>query len=165
MGIRETIRTFAHEEPAIVAAYLFGSQAGGGAHRFSDVDVAVLLPAGMSPEERFDHRLRLGGALERRLAQPLDLVVLNDAPPFLQFQVFSKGELLFERDRAARCTFQMHAMSRYYDEKYYLDYHRRAFIQYVKEHGFGRGYRSRRDALAEFRELSERLASHSEGDA
>lgn len=153
--IRDTIRTFAESEPDIIAAYLFGSQASGKAHRFSDVDVAVLLPVDMPAAARFDRRLHLGATLEARLGLPLDLVVLNDAPPFLQFQAFRTGELLYERDRTARCAFQMIAMSRYYDEKYYLDYHRREFIKRIKEQGFGRGYRSHRDALADFRRLSE----------
>lgn len=161
MDVREEIRQFAESQPDIIAVYLFGSQASGKAHRFSDVDVAALLPTDMPADERFDRRLLLLDELERRLGLPVDFIVLNDAPPLLQFKVFSTGERLFERDRAARCEFQMYAMSRYYDEKYYLDYHRREFIKRVKEQGFGRGHRSHRDARAEIKRISERIASTS----
>ena len=70
--IRDTIRTFAESEPDIIAVYLFGSQASGKAHRFSDVDVAVLLPVDMPAAARFDRRLHLGATLEARLGLPLD---------------------------------------------------------------------------------------------
>ena len=70
----------------IVAAYLYGSHATGRAHRESDLDVGVVLRHAdhPTPRDRFEAGLRLRVALQPALrAVPLDLVILNDAPPGL----------------------------------------------------------------------------------
>jgi predicted nucleotidyltransferase len=56
MDVQDEIRAFAQDEPDLIAVYLFGSRASGGAHRHSDVNVAVLLPADLTREARFDRR-------------------------------------------------------------------------------------------------------------
>lgn len=80
------------------AALLFGSQATGRARSDSDIDVAVLLdPASVSL--RTEHLRRVLGALSHELASDrLDLVILNDAPPMLAFQILKHGRVAFERD-------------------------------------------------------------------
>jgi len=81
-------------EEGIVAAYLFGGFAENRAHSESDVDVGVLLERSRHPtvSDRFEERLRLisrlGGTLE---GHPIDLVVLNDAPPLLARRVVTAG--------------------------------------------------------------------------
>ena len=86
------------ETPGVVSVYLFGSQAGGRAHRESDVDVGVLLDFAIYPdrEHRFEARLRVSGEVGRALARnDVDLVVLNDTPPHLARAVVTKGLRLF----------------------------------------------------------------------
>lgn len=91
------------EAPDVASAYLFGSTAAGRAHRESDVDIGVLLRWSSHPTggQRFDVGIRLAGALQGRLARPVDLVVLNDAPPLLGRHVVTHGQRLLCRDARA----------------------------------------------------------------
>jgi predicted nucleotidyltransferase len=90
------------------AALLFGSRAKGTARPDSDIDIAVLLDTMLVPP---DSRSRLRGlfeALGNELAvDRIDLVVLNDAPPALAFQVLKHGVVAFERDRADLVRFRV----------------------------------------------------------
>jgi len=84
----------------VVSAYLFGSYSLGRAHRESDVDLAVLLRHSRYPtaRERFEVRLRLVAQLQPAIVRPLDLVVLNDAPPLLARRIVTGGLRVFCSD-------------------------------------------------------------------
>lgn len=62
------------EYPGLASAYLFGSEAGGHAHRESDIDLAVLLDPALpgGPDARFELRLRPIGRIEPLLAADLE---------------------------------------------------------------------------------------------
>lgn len=102
--------------PEIQAAFLFGSHAAGRARADSDVDVAVLLDPGRGEA---DGRTRLRRVLEafaaHVAADRLDVVILNDAPPALAFQVLKHGKLAFERDRTAAHRFRVRTYARHSD--------------------------------------------------
>ena len=91
----------------VVAVYLFGSHAEGRAHRESDLDVGVLLrwDAYPSARERFEMRLRLAGELAVQ-RMPVDVIILNDAPPILAARIVTEGQRLFCADPAAEHTFR-----------------------------------------------------------
>jgi uncharacterized protein len=92
----------AHPIPALVAVYLFGSQAEGRAHRESDVDVAILLAPATCPSERdrFALRVALGSDLMQALSTNLvDVVILNDAPPLFGRRIVTEGRCVFETDK------------------------------------------------------------------
>jgi predicted nucleotidyltransferase len=98
----------------VVSAYLFGSQAEGRAHRESDVDLGVLFRHDRLPtaRERFEARLRLDGALCAALSRPVDLVVLNDAPPLFARRIIYSRRVFcadHERDHAFRRDTQLRA--------------------------------------------------------
>jgi predicted nucleotidyltransferase len=100
----------------LVAAYLHGSHAVGRPHRESDVDLGVVLGYAEYPtaRDRFEAGLRLRSALQPALgAVPLDLVVLNDAPPGLAAAVVTGGQRIFcsdpEADHAFRRDSQLRA--------------------------------------------------------
>ncbi len=77
-------------------AYLFGSQVTGCTHAESDVDVAVLLAASLTADERFTARLTLIGALAHLFGtDQVDVVVLNEASPLLAYEVLHNGVLLY----------------------------------------------------------------------
>jgi predicted nucleotidyltransferase len=94
--------------PEVRAALLFGSRATGRARADSDVDVAVLLDldqAASDERQRFD---RLLNALASEFsAEKLDVVVLNNAPPALAFQVLKHGVVALERDRRDLVRFRV----------------------------------------------------------
>jgi predicted nucleotidyltransferase len=102
--------------PEIQAAFLFGSQASGRARADSDVDVAVLIDDAAA---RAAARTRLRRVIEafaaHVAADRLDVVILNDAPPALAFQVLKSGELAFERDRVALHRFRVRTYARHSD--------------------------------------------------
>lgn len=109
----------------VVCAYVFGSVGRGSAGAASDVDVAVLLEREPAPTLA-GSGVALGGALERALGRPVDLVVLNRAPVDLVHRVLRDGALAFEGDRAARVRFEVRARNEYFDLRPHLDRYRRA---------------------------------------
>lgn len=98
----------------IAAAYLFGSQASGGAGPLSDVDVGVVV----LPEVANGTAVRtelfsvVAAALE---TDEVDLVVLNDAPSLLRHRVVRDGHLLLDRDPRTRVRFETRALLDYLD--------------------------------------------------
>jgi predicted nucleotidyltransferase len=124
-------------QPDVLAAYLFGSYATRKAHPGSDVDLAVLLSQ-PDAAQRFERRLRLMGEVEDVLARrPADVVVLNDAPPLLAYQVLREGRLVFERDRAARVEFEVRAGQIYADLIPMRHFFQDALFHEIKENGLG----------------------------
>jgi predicted nucleotidyltransferase len=97
-----------------VSVYLFGSEARGTAGLTSDVDVAVLYSR--TPPGSLDApNLVLEGDLERLLGRPVQVIVLNSAPPDLTHRVLRDGRLLFEGDRSARIAFEVKSRNEYFD--------------------------------------------------
>ena len=118
----------------VVAVYLFGSHAEGRAHRESDLDIGVLLrwDAYPSARERFEMRLRLTGELGVQ-RMPMDVIILNDAPPILAARIVTEGQRLFCTDAAADHAFRRDAQLRAADLVPFL---RR--LSRVKLEGLGR---------------------------
>lgn len=105
----------AHAPDVLTSAYLFGSVAEERTHRESDMDVAVLFrhALALSARDRFEEGLRLQTLMRPVTGQtPLDLVVLNDAPPALAARIVTTGQLLFCRDAEADHTFRRDAQLR-----------------------------------------------------
>lgn len=96
--------------------YLFGSRAGGRGQPESDIDLAVWADPPLSLREAAE----LEGLLAARLDEPdlgeVDLLVLNDAPMWLQFRVLGEGIVIFSRDEALRVSFRERV------EKQFLDF-------------------------------------------
>lgn len=134
---------FLATQPDVIAAYLFGSLAQGRAHPRSDIDVAVLLTP-MDAEAAFNRRLRLMEYLRPYADREVEVVVLNTAPPLLQYQVLKHGRLLYERDRSARADFEVRVGQVYADLKPMYDFHTRGLLREIKEVGLGGRRRRRR---------------------
>src|SRR5574341_444518 len=94
--------------PGVISVYLFGSHAAGRAHRQSDVDIGVLLSHTTHPTvtDRFEERVRLTSQLIAALhMNPVDVVVLNDAPPMLARRIVTAGRRVHCADAAADHAF------------------------------------------------------------
>jgi predicted nucleotidyltransferase len=109
----------------LCCAYLFGSQARGRAGPASDIDLAILL-ANDPPPTLAGLQLDLADRLSAELGRQVDLVVLNRAPVDLIHRVLREGELVFERDRAARVRFEVRARNEYFDLLPHLQRYRRS---------------------------------------
>ena len=111
MDIAEQIRQALIEREDVRLVYLFGSTAAGTARRGSDADVAIMFDGVPAPRVLDLLSERIGAAAER----PVDLVVLNDAPPLLAREVIARGRLLVCRDDEDRVRFETRATARYQD--------------------------------------------------
>jgi predicted nucleotidyltransferase len=142
----ERLRLYFAGQTDVVAAYLYGSQATGRAQSGSDVDVAILLCDTEEPEATGERRLQLTVELEQACGRPVDVIVLNQAPPVLQHQALSRGKLLFERDRMARIRFEVRARQAYFDLKPMYDRHTRDLLDRIKKGGLGERRRRHRES-------------------
>jgi predicted nucleotidyltransferase len=107
-------RFFESAHRGVAAAYLFGSAARDALTPESDVDVGVLFDT--PPGHTFDDQpFDLEGDLERALGRRADLVVLNRAPVDLRARVLRTGQLVFERDAAARIHFEVQTRNEAFD--------------------------------------------------
>lgn len=110
-----TLREILSSVPELAFAYLFGSVAKGRTRVASDVDVAVHMGGRLSGAARVDLALDLEGRLERATGRPVQVVVLDDAPLELRFNVLAHGIPLCAQDLAARRAFYVDTGRRYYD--------------------------------------------------
>lgn len=113
--LQERIRELVESAPAdVLAVYLFGSRARGTARPSSDVDLAVLLRIAPAPTLGGVAR-DLEATIERAVGIPAEVVVMNTAPPDLVHRILRDGELLLDRDRAARIRFEVQSRNEYFD--------------------------------------------------
>jgi predicted nucleotidyltransferase len=125
----ERLRSVVADAPEnIVAVYLFGSLARGTASPASDVDLGLLLrrPPAPTLEGRL---LDYEADLERTIGRPVQVVVLNDAPPDLAYRVLRDGLVLLERDRGARLRFEVRTRNLYFDLLPVLTRYRRRALE------------------------------------
>ncbi len=122
---------FLSKQDNVKLAYLFGSAASGKAGKLSDIDIAVMLDESLGKKEGFDLQLRLISDISSLLkTDKIDLVVINDAPLSLKFEIIKANHPLFVRDRAEKIDFEQRVMSRYLDRRYY---EKRAASEFLKK--------------------------------
>lgn len=109
----EALRAILATDARIGYALLFGSGSRGTSHSHSDIDVALELRQGtnLSPHDLGE----LASRLEAVVRMPVDLVLLNEAPPALAYRVFRDGVVLVEHDRAALVARKARAILEYLD--------------------------------------------------
>lgn len=123
--IESELRDFFAANPGdAVAVYLYGSVARGTAREGSDVDLGVLLEKD-PPRTLQGLKLDLEADLESLLGVPVQLVVLNRAPPDLVHRVLRDGKLVLERDRSQRVRFEVKARNEFFDLQPILRQYRR----------------------------------------
>lgn len=115
-------------------AYLHGSHARGYSDAESDVDIAVLADPSLSKDQRYDLRIKLMGAVAECPDMPskkIDLVILQDVPVLLQFNIIRNRIVLFERDRNERISYELRVEQAYDDEQYYLERESQVIMQRI----------------------------------
>ena len=113
--IRSMIIQLCEEQPAIMAAYLFGSVALGTAKASSDVDVAILLD-----NRKLDSFSLLAfiTRFEDLLECHVDVVILNSANELLKYEVRRSGKVIFDRSPQFRKSFEIRSRKTYEDFLY-----------------------------------------------
>ncbi|MDX1645028.1 MAG: nucleotidyltransferase domain-containing protein [Thermoanaerobaculia bacterium] len=136
-SVASALRAYFEDEAPefVVAAYLFGSEAEGRAHRESDVDVGVLVDREALPEkrQRFDYRVRLGSELIARLHRNrVDVVLLGDAPPLLARRIVTEGDCVYRRAPAADHDFVRDVQLRAADVAPFVERGRRRLLERLR---------------------------------
>lgn len=127
---------FLSKQERVKLAYLFGSVARGEAGKLSDVDMAVLLDDSLNKKERFDLQLKLISDMTAILkTDGVDLVVMNDAPIALNYEIIKANHPVFVRDRGEKIDFEHGVLSSYLDRRYYEKRAASEFLKKVAEEG------------------------------
>jgi predicted nucleotidyltransferase len=126
-AITRELARVGREAEFCVLAYLFGSQVGERVGPLSDVDVAVLLDTdGDELQVRTELRERL---CEVDAIDDLDLVILNDVPVELAYNVIATGERAYERSISERVDYESYVLGRYGDYLPILRQQRRDILE------------------------------------
>ncbi len=96
--------------PDVRLAILFGSRARGTGRPDSDLDLALRLGG-----EGLRGEPRLIAELERAAGQALDVVLMDDAPPLLRFEIARDGVIVLERAAGEWADFRARAMIDWWD--------------------------------------------------
>ncbi|MBD3192626.1 MAG: hypothetical protein GF308_18440 [Candidatus Heimdallarchaeota archaeon] len=117
------------EKYPISFVILFGSYAKGKVNNLSDIDLGVFLNRD-SKIAYFDSLLTLKTLFEEQLkTEQIDLVIINNAPPVLKFEIVAKGILIYCKDRNEFDNQYLQACSEYFDFKFILNRN----YQYVRD--------------------------------
>ncbi|SNQ59437.1 Nucleotidyltransferase [Candidatus Methanoperedens nitroreducens] len=121
---------------SVILAYLFGSTVRGDTGRLSDVDIGVLLDEKLSKKDRFDLELILISEIAILIKKnKIDLVVLNEAPLLLTYNIIKDG-IILKSNEIERVKFETKTLSMYMDEKYYIKRHTEKTLKRIAEAGF-----------------------------
>lgn len=93
--ISETLQ----QEPHVLLAFLFGSQASGRARPDSDVDLAVYLDLPPQEDALYQEITRLLRRLETLLEADVDLIILNTAAPAIAAEALQGKKLVMKDER------------------------------------------------------------------
>jgi uncharacterized protein len=130
----ERIVHYFRERDEVAALYLFGSSAKKRKTKESDIDIAVLIDeSGVKKTDLERFKKEYYKASPGFSLGPVDIVILNTAPPFLKYQVLKKGRILFEKERNLRVRFTEKAITEYLDYKPIQDIYLKAVARRFRE--------------------------------
>lgn len=111
--LNEIKKVFAAEtKNNILLAYVFGSRLKGKIGPLSDYDFAVFL----SQKPSFQFKYKLKNKLVNILdSAQVDLIILNDAPIELRYNVIASGKNIFKKNSFIKTEFEADTLSRYFD--------------------------------------------------
>lgn len=118
--------------PGLAAAWLFGSHAEGRAHRESDVDIGVLFDRSVDAGARFDAKVLLAGVLPGVARAPVDVVIVNDAPPQFARRIVIDGRRILVRDPEVEHAFRRDVQLRAADIEPFLRWTRKLKLEWVR---------------------------------
>lgn len=107
------------QDKGINAFYLFGSYAKEQIKPLSDIDIAVLLRKDIVSAKYWDYKIKLlSVAIGILKTEEIDLVLLNEAPPELRYNILKEGKFLFCHNEKEKQGFQEKAVSDYLDTEH-----------------------------------------------
>ncbi|NPV43619.1 MAG: nucleotidyltransferase domain-containing protein [Firmicutes bacterium] len=109
-------------------AYLFGSYAENREKKDSDIDVAVYL-SGIHEDDFFKYKLGLKTELEQIFKKPVDVVIMNNASPLLNHEIFKNGIVIKNSQPSILSQFRTKNFYFYIDQMYVIN----TYFKYTKE--------------------------------
>ena len=103
------------DKPDVLCAYIFGSAARGKETAHSDVDIAVLFNDSVSSSEYTERQISLFVDLSELLCVNVDIIVLNQATPYLRFQVIQSGVKVYENPKRKDRAFEARSIVEFFD--------------------------------------------------
>jgi predicted nucleotidyltransferase len=132
------IRYF-RDRAEVSALYVFGSSAKNRKTRESDIDIAVMIDESGLKKINFERFRKIYYEASPGFSvRPVDIVILNAAPPFLKYQVLKTGRVLFDKRRKLRARFTERAITEYLDYKPIEDICLNAVARRFREKTVGR---------------------------
>ncbi len=117
----EELRKIFVKKP-ISLAFLFGSRIQGNVNKFSDYDIAILIEEdfyqknNINPPIIFSLKMDLLDELFRFFkSENVDLIILNEAPIFLQYKIIRYSKLIFSPDLNSLYRFKAQVVSEFLD--------------------------------------------------
>lgn len=129
MDVTKKCKGILIEYENIIFAYIFGSYVQSKLKVDSDIDIAIYLEKDLDAGKYLKIKMDLSDALKREV----DLVILNDAPPLLKYQIYRNSILLFTRDKTMESNHKVKTLFEYTDMKRYLDLSYKKTIERLKE--------------------------------
>lgn len=129
MDIAKICKDILLEYEKIIFAYIFGSYVQNKMKSDSDIDIAIYLKANLDPSEYLQIKMDLSDKLKREV----DLVVLNEAPSLLKYEIYKSNVLLFTRDMTIESNHKVKTLFEYNDMKRYLNLSYNRTIERLKE--------------------------------
>ncbi len=126
--------------PQLISAYLFGSYARDKQDQMSDVDMALLFHHEFPLEQMNQLELSIWKKLTAILqTDEIDLLVLNQAPLTLQFEIIRTGKVICNNDNNQRIDFEIRTCARYWDFKKIKDEYDSSSLKRLKRTYFEEG--------------------------
>lgn len=127
---------FFNSQEYVELAYLFGSTAEDHSGPLSDIDLGVYLSGNLTKRKRIEKSLELTAELATLLkTDKIDLVVMNDAFPVINFEIIKPNIPVFVKDEGFKIDAEKEIMSRYLDRKYHENLLNRVFLERIQEKG------------------------------
>ncbi len=124
------LREYFASQPEIEAAYLYGSYGTPFQTPLSDVDLALLLSKKIS----FKRELQISAKISMIAEEDdINVLILNDAPVVLQFNVIAAERVLYKRDADKVADFVEIVLTRYGDYQIDMAFFSREHFEGLKE--------------------------------
>lgn len=121
------------KEKTVEAVYLFGSYAQDTASPLSDIDFAILLSTKNKQDNQELRRFFINALIRIFHKNDLDVVLLNEAPPALRFNIIKNGKLLYVDNEKERIDFESQTIIDYIDTYPLRDVYNRYLFKNIKE--------------------------------
>ena len=124
-------------DPDVIALFAFGSLATGTLKPLSDLDFGILLNnSRLDKNQRFDKHIQLIGVFNDTFrTDDIDLIILNDAPNRMAFQILKTGKMLACKNTAALTDFRERQVKNYLDFKCMKESFYGVFLKGIGYHG------------------------------